>query len=247
MVVTIHAGIPAGTLTSGRAHNGEKKVVVVIPTLNEEGGIGHVLDRIEKALQHYNYGVLVVDGHSSDDTLKIAKNKGARIVMQPGKGYGDALRSGLGYACREMGADVVVMADGDGTYDPFDVPALVDPILKNESDVVIGNRFERMDGGAMPFINVVGNRILSLVARMLLDIDTSDTQCGLRAMRAELVSRVRMESEGMPFATEMLAKYKKMGARISEVPISYRARNGNSKMRRFRDGFGILRTIIAQV
>jgi glycosyltransferase involved in cell wall biosynthesis len=235
------------TPPSGTANEGEKKVVVIVPTLNEEGGIGFVLDRIEKALQHYNYGILVVDGHSSDDTLRIAKDKGARIVLQPGNGYGDALRSGFGYACREMGADVVVMADGDGTYDPFDVPAVVDPILKNESDVVIGNRFGRMDGGAMPLINVVGNRILSLVARMLLDIDTSDTQCGLRAMRAELVSRVRIESEGMPFATEMLAKFRKMGARISQVPVSYHVRTGNSKLRRFEDGFDILRTIFAEI
>ena len=231
----------------GTANHGEKKVVVIIPTLNEEKGIGFVLDRISKALLHYNYGILVVDGYSSDDTLRIAKERGAEVVMQCGKGYGDALRSGFGYACREMGADVVVMADGDDTYDPFDVPAVVDPILTNESDVVIGNRFERMDGGAMPFVNLVGNRILSLIARILLDVDVSDTQCGLRAMNAFLVRKVRIGSSGMPFATEMLAKFRKRGARISQVPVSYRARRGASKLRRFNDGFSILRTIFAEI
>lgn len=231
---------------AGSLPGGEKKVVVVIPTLNEEEGIGFVLDRMERALQHYNHAVLVVDGHSTDETLKIAETKGASIILQPNIGYGDALNAGFSYACRYMGADVVVMADGDGTYDAFDVPAVVDLILADKSDIVIGNRFERMDCGAMPLINVFGNRILSLITKILLDIDISDTQCGLRAMRADSVRTVRIESHGMPFATEMLAKFKKMGARISEVPISYRARHGNSKMRRFRDGLAILRTIIAQ-
>lgn len=231
----------------GHVHNGDRKIVVVIPTLNEEEGIGFVLDRIRKALRHYDYDVLVVDGHSSDDTSRIAKDRGAEIVLQAGKGYGDALNSGFSYACRYMGAEVVVMADGDGTYDPFDVPAVVDPILKDESDVVIGNRFGRMDCGAMPFINVIGNRILSLVVRILLDIDTSDSQCGLRAMRGELVRKTRIKSEGMPFATEMLAKFKKAGARFSQVPVSYHARKGDSKLRRFEDGFDILRVIFAEI
>jgi len=224
----------------------ERKIAVIIPTLNEEGGIGLVLDHVRKAMQHYNHHILVVDGHSTDDTLNIAKKKGASTLFQPGMGYGDALRAGFNHACQCMGADIIVMADADGTYDPYDVPALVNPILTNESDVVIGNRFDRMDGGAMPFINRVGNRVLSLIARILLGIHVSDTQCGLRSMRADLVRKVNIESDGMPFATEMLAKFKKAGARISESPVSYHARHGESKMRPFVDGFAILRRILAE-
>lgn len=227
--------------------NIEKKVAVIIPTLNEEKGIGLVLDHVKRAMQHYNHDVLVVDGHSTDDTLRIAKEKGALILFQPGIGYGNALRAGFRHACLSMDADIIVMADADGTYDPYDVPALVNPILTDEADVVIGNRFDRLDGGAMPFINRVGNRTLSLIAKILLRIDVSDMQCGLRSMRADLVRHVTFESDGMPFATEMLAVFKEKGARISEVPISYRARHGNSKMRRYRDGLAILRTIIAKV
>jgi glycosyltransferase involved in cell wall biosynthesis len=222
-----------------------QRVIVVVPTLNEESGIGPVLDRMGTVLEPYDHHVLVVDGHSSDSTVKIAQNKGAFTIFQPSNGYGDALKAGFAYACN-LGARVIVMVDGDGTYAPSDIPAVIDPILANESDVVVGNRFGQMDTGAMPLINIIGNRILSLVAKMLLEVDVSDTQCGLRSMRADLLRRVRIESEGMPFAVEMLAKFKKAGAKITEVPVSYHARHGESKMRIFKDGFAILRKILAE-
>lgn len=224
--------------------NAAKRVVVVVPTLNEENGIGQVLDRINKVLEAYEHHVVIVDGHSSDSTVKIAKEKGASIIFQPNKGYGDALRAGFKHACN-LGAHVIVMVDGDGTYDPHDFPAVINPILSNESDVVIGSRFELMDDGSMPFINIVGNRILSLTAKLMLGVDVSDTQCGLRAMHVDLVRGTNIEADGMPFATEMLVKFKKSGARISEVPVFYHVRKGNTKMKRFRDGFAILRIILA--
>lgn len=245
MAITENSTCP-GRLLERPPCNKEKKVAVIIPTLNEEKGIGLVLDHVKIAMQHYNHDILVVDGHSTDDTLRIVREKGASILFQSGIGYGDALRAGFGHACQSMDADIIVMTDADGTYDPYDVPALVNLILKDEADVVIGNRFERMNWEAMPFINRIGNRILSLIAETLLGIDVSDTQCGLRSMRADLVREVRLESDGMPFATEMLAKYKRVGARITEVPISYRARQGNTKMRRFRDGFAILQRILVE-
>lgn len=224
-----------------------EKIAVIIPTLNEEKGIGLILDRVKMAMEHYNYEILVVDGHSADGTLRIAKEKGVSILFQPGIGYGDALRAGFRHACQSMGAEIIVMADADGTYDPYDVPALANPILMDEADVVIGNRFGRMDDGAMTSINFIGNKILSLAARLLLELKVSDTQCGLRAMRASLLWKVEFKSDGMSFATEMLARFRKIGARISEVPVSYHVRRGNSKMRRFRDGFEILRMILVEV
>ena len=228
------------------AGNNAEKVIVVIPTLDEEAGIGFVLDRLEQALHSYNYDVLIVDGHSSDSTVKIAEGKGASIIFQRNKGYGDALRTGFVYAYDSFKADIIVMIDADGTYDPFDIPSLLQLVLENKADMAIGNRFNKMDGDAMPLINKVGNRILSLVGRILLQLDVSDTQCGLRAIRSDLARRVKTEADGMPFAIEMLARVKKAGARICEVPVSYYERRGFSKLSRFEDGFGILRKILAE-
>lgn len=236
----------------GRAHpqasdnNGTKKVIVVIPTLNEEEGIGLVLDNVGRALCSYNYNILVVDGRSSDNTVSIAKDKGAFVIFQRSKGYGDALRTGFAYAYNKLEADIIVMIDADGTYDPRDIPSMLGPVLENRADMTIGNRFDGMDGEAMPLINIIGNRLLSSVARLILQIDVSDTQCGLRAIQSDLARKVRTEADGMPFAIEMLARVKKAGARISEVPISYHERRGFSKLNRFEDGFSILRKIFTE-
>jgi glycosyltransferase involved in cell wall biosynthesis len=223
-----------------------KKVIVVIPTLNEETGIGLVLDNLSHAMRHYNCDVLVVDGHSSDNTVKIAKDKGAAIIFQCGKGYGDALRTGFVHAHDYLNADVIVMIDADGTYDPYDVPLLIQQVLEDKADMAIGNRFDKMDGDAMPLVNMVGNKMLSLVARILLQLDVTDTQCGLRAIRSNLAREIKIEADGMPFAIEMLARAKKAGAKIAEVPISYHERKGFSKLSRFEDGFGILRKILSE-
>jgi hypothetical protein len=119
-------------------------------------------------------------------------------------------------------------------------------VLENKADMAIGNRFGKMDGDSMPLINRVGNRILSLFGRILLQLDVTDTQCGLRAIRSNLARRVKTEADGMPFAIEMLAQAKKTGARISEIPVSYHARRGVSKLCRFEDGFDIFRKILAE-
>ncbi len=222
------------------------RVVVVIPTLNEEDGIGFVLDNLAKVLDSYNYAVLVVDGFSSDDTVQIAKCKGATVIFQNGKGYGNALKNGLAYACKHLNGDILVMMDADGTYDAQDVPALVHQLLKNDADMVVGNRLLKKDKEAMSLINEGGNRILSLVANILLQLNVSDTQCGLRVLRSSLVKKVRIKADGMPFAIEMLSKAKKAGAKIAEIPISYHERKGFSKLNRFKDGFNIIKKIMVE-
>ena len=114
-----------------------KKLVVVIPTLNEENGIGLVLDNLKVALHSYYCDVLVVDGYSIDKTVEIAKDRRANIIFQPSKGYGDAFRAGFNYACEKMNADIIVMTDADGTYDAFDVPIILGPILSKVSDILL--------------------------------------------------------------------------------------------------------------
>ena len=220
------------------------KLVIVIPAMNEEESIGHVLDEISKVLYGNNYSVVVVDGKSTDATADIATKKGAIVIGQKDIGYGDALLSGFIYALEELDPSIIAMMDADMTYDAKDIPVLMVPILKDDIDLAIGNRFGGMEKGAMTTTNMIGNKILSWIARVLLNLKVYDTQCGLRVFKANIVNKLTLTKKGMPFATEMLAKAKFAGLKIHEEPITYRPRIGEPKLVPIKDGIKILYTIL---
>lgn len=220
------------------------KIAIVIPTLNEHKAVGKVLDDVKQAMTGYQYEILVVDGHSKDGTDKIAENKGATVIYQRGKGYGNALKTGFFYARKRHNAKIVVMMDADQTYDPKHIPELVKPILKDKADMVVGNRFANMQKGAMPLVNRIGNRGLSMVAKMALGLEVFDTQSGMRAFKAELLDSMNLVAVGMPFAMEMLAEARAVDARICEVPVSYWPRVGKTKLNPVKDGGRILGTTV---
>ncbi len=226
-----------------------KKCVIVIPTLNEAHTLEVVLDGISEALRDepYDSSTLVVDGRSVDGTYEIAKRKASNAIYQKRKGYGDALRTGFLFARETLGADFLVMIDGDLTYDPRDIPKLLRPLIDDESDMVVGDRFQRMEKGAMSLTNKIGNRSLSWIVRATLGTDVHDSQCGLRALNADLIDVLDLGTEGMPFATELLAEAQFSGARITEVPVSYGVRKGQTKLSPLRDGFKIFGTIVRLV
>jgi len=215
------------------------RVVVVIPTLNEEKAIGEVIDGLKDSLRAYDYQVLVVDGHSKDRTVESASGRGATVIYQDNTGYGDALLTGFRHSKGRLSADAIAMLDGDGTYDPRDLPRILQPLLEGKADFVIGNRLERLEKGTMTFTNRVGNRLLSWVTSGILKIKAGDTQCGFRAFRSELVDAMDLKAGGMPFATEMLVEAKQAGAKIVEVPVVYHRRVGETKLHPLRDGLKI--------
>ncbi len=231
-------------ITEERLSLDVSRLVVVIPTFNESRSIGQVLDEVSHALTNMDYSVLVVDGHSTDGTCKIAREKGATVIYQHGVGYGDALLTGFTHAKENMGAEMIAMMDGDLTYNAEDIPVLMQHIMKDYKDLAVGNRFGGMEEGAMPFINRVGNKFLSWATRAFLKVRINDSQCGLRVFRASLVDRLSLTKEGMPFAVEMLAEAKFCGARISEAPVSYRPRVGEAKLCPLRDGLRIFGTVL---
>lgn len=216
------------------------KIAIVIPTLNECKAVGKVLSGIKDAMEGYEYHILIVDGHSIDGTDEIARGKGAEVIYQQGKGYGDALKTGFFYAKKRVKAKIIVMMDADLTYDPKHIPELVNPILKNDADLVVGNRFARMQKGAMPLVNRFGNKLLSLVAKVAIGLNVYDTQSGMRAFKSELLDRMNLMAVGMPLAMEMLAEAHSADAVICEVPISYRPRVGETKLHPVKDGGRIL-------
>jgi glycosyltransferase involved in cell wall biosynthesis len=211
-------------------------ISVIIPTKNEEEGISLVL----KQLLAVNIDeIIVVDG-SEDETATIAKKMGATIVIETRSGYGRALQTGI----EKAKGEIIVYIDGDYTYDPSDIHKLIEPIIKGEADVVLGNRFRgKIEKGSMKTLNIIGNKLLSKILSLLYSKQINDTQTGFRAFRKELVHKFTYSNYGMPYVTEQLLKFIKNGAMIKEISISYKKRIGKSKLSPLRDGFKILTTI----
>lgn len=215
------------------------KVTVIIPTLNEASAIGKVLSDMPKEL----FGEVIVVDSSSDDTPKIAQSFGAKIIYERRRGYGRALQSGI----EKANGDVVLYIDGDYTYDPMDIPRVVEPILRGECDVVLGNRLcELMHPGAMNLLNRFGNFIISLIFSVVFFRRVNDTQCGLRAIRKRFLDGLSYRDYGMSYVTEQLIKLVKRGAKIGNVRIKYRPRIGATKLCAWTDGFKILRVILCE-
>jgi len=211
------------------------KISVVIPTMDEPA-IQDVLDEVFDAMRGQNIEVIVVD-KSKDETARRAAQKGARVIHQERKGYGDAYLTGFKHVSEDT--DVVVILDGDKTYDPYDIPALI-AILNEGADLVIGNRLQLMDKEAMSKRNVFGNRMLTALLRSLYHVPISDSQSGMRAIKFAALNRLKLQSAHMPFASEMIIEAQKAGLNIAETPIKYRKRVGHPKLDPFRDAFSIV-------
>ncbi len=211
------------------------EVTVVIPTLNEEETIGEVVEEFVKR----GYSVVVIDGNSIDRTREIAEEKGAKVVVQSGKGKGQAVAE----AFEIVDSDVLVMIDGDGTYLPEEVDRLLEPIKKGIADHVIGNRFANYEKGAFTRLNLIGNKILNFFFRLAYGYELSDILSGYRALRRDVYKNVELRKTGFEVETELTVETIAKGFRIVEVPITYRRRGGRTKLNPVKDGIRIGKTI----
>src|SRR5262245_34045780 len=219
------------------------RVSVVLPCLNEEGAVGAVIDEAWQGIESTGLAgeVLVVDNGSTDRSVAIAEEHGARVVHEPERGYGSAYLRGLA----ESRGDLIVMADADGTYPLADLRPFVRS-LEEGNDLVLGSRFRgEIKAGAMPWLHRrVGNPVLTAVLNVFFRVRVSDAHCGLRAVRRSALRRLELDSTGMEFASEMILKAAKRGLRVDEVPIEYRPRIGESKLNTVRDGWRHLRFML---
>ena len=218
-------------------------VSVVLPTMNEEEAIKVVLPRIKEVLDEtgLDYEIIVVD-KSTDRTAEMARELGAIVVRQRGKGYGDAYLEGF----RRAGGRYILMMDPDGSYDPEDIPAILEPLLKGEADFVMGSRLKgKIDPGAMPWLHRrIGNPFLTWVLNLFFKAGISDAHCGMRAIKREALEKLPLKCRGMEFASEMVIEAAKHGLRIKEIPIRYHRRIGKSKLSSFKDGWRHLRLML---
>ena len=215
-------------------------VSVVIPTLNEAGSILETVTTINKELA-YPKEIIIVDGNSTDGTKEIIKDTNfCKLIVEPRRGYGLALRTGIKHAK----GDVVVMVDGDGTYDVKHINLLIDTLIRNDAELCQATRMYDLRK-AMGFTNFVANKIITFCFDFFYSQFLSDSQSGFRAISRSALEKVELYEDDMAFATEMLVQFAKKGFKMVEVPLAYRTRKyGRPKMRRIKSGIEIFTTMV---
>jgi glycosyltransferase involved in cell wall biosynthesis len=217
-------------------------VSVVIPCLNEAQNIEACVHAALDALGSMDVPgeVVVADNDSEDDSARLAERAGARVVVERRRGYGSAYLAGFAASRGRY----IVMADADLTYDFNEIPRFVAE-LQNGAEMVIGDRMDNIQPGAMPWLHrYIGNPILTGLLNLFFRTGISDAHCGMRAVRRDVLPRLDLRTTGMEFASEMVIRASKEKLRIAEFPIEYHPRGGESKLSSFRDGWRHLRFLL---
>lgn len=214
-------------------------VSVVIPTLNEAGNIAEALETIDREIA-YPKEIIIVDGNSTDGTLDIVRKANCKVIVEPRRGYGLALRRGM----KEAKGDVIIMVDGDGTYEVRHINQLLERMVATDAEMCLATRMYDPNK-AMGFFNFVGNKIITFCFNMVYKQNISDSQSGFRAIAHSAIEKVDFQETDMPFATEMLIKFVHKGFKIVEFPSNYKIRKyGKTKLRPINSGIEILTTIV---
>lgn len=186
----------------------EKELTILIPALNEEQTIGICVKKAKKFMEinNINGEILVADNYSKDRTAKLAKELGARIIEIPQKGYGNALIAGS----TEAKGKYTIIGDADNSYNFLEVLPILEE-LRSGYDLVIGNRYKgNLEKGSMKFSHkYIGTPIISLLGRLIHNIDVGDFNCGLRGYNTQKMNKLGCKSSGMEYASEMLIKSKR--------------------------------------
>lgn len=242
---------PAGDTQPG----GPGQIVILLPALNEERGIGPVMDRIPRAeleAAGYALSVWLVDGNSSDRTLEVGRDRGANVFVQKGQGKGTGMRQAFEHLLHardyadggSIDREFYIMLDADGTYPPEAIPEFVAALAKG-NDVVLGSRFRgRMADGAMTPLNVFGNRMLSTLARLLYGVPVTDVCTGMWGIRADSLRQISLKATGFDLEADLFGSMCLSGARSHELAIDYATRIGPAKLVPFRNGLQIAKRLL---
>ncbi len=229
-------------------------VTVILPCLNEELALPHCLEEIGRAILSLEKSLglktetLVVDNNSRDKSASIIKryatqNPSIHYIYAEDQGYGSAYLEGFKHAHGKY----IFMADADNTYNLGDLAKFIQPLHEGQADMVIGNRFAGKSDllTSMPWLHLhIGNPLLSFLVRIFFNVKVHDVHCGMRSITRETFSSLDLHTGGMEFASEMLIKTAKRHKKVIEIPIEYRPRIGDSKLRSFSDGWRHVRFIL---
>jgi glycosyltransferase involved in cell wall biosynthesis len=202
-------------------------VTVVIPTKNEEGLIAEII----AAARPHAAEILVVDGHSTDRTRDIAAEMGARVVLDAGRGKGEALRRSFVEARHE----ILVFIDADGSHEPKDIPRLLEPIRRGDAELVIASRTrggsDELHGTAEQLLRYIGSQVIMLAINYRWQVRLTDSQNGFRALRRDAARALRLKANLTTIEQEMLMRALKCGCRVVEIPShEFERRWGVSKV-----------------
>jgi dolichol-phosphate mannosyltransferase len=228
-----------------------KKITVLIPCYNEEGGIGSVISgfkAVAETVQGYSFEIIAIDNNSKDKTTEVAERHGATVLFESKKGKGNAMRSGFARVSDDT--DYVVMLDGDHTYRPAEVMRLIEPLDSGFCTVILGSRlYGKMHHDSMKLFNYLGNKLFTFLSRTIYGVQATDVLTGYYAWKAESVKKMlpHLTSDGFTIEIEMVTKMAKLGEQIFSVPVSYDARAGESNLKPVSDGIKIMRVLLGNV
>jgi len=203
---------------------------ILLPALNEEDGVADVLDRIQRLTLHRKglaYSVHLLDGHSTDRTRAVAAQRGAQVFVQTGSGKGSAFREFV----PQIKDKFAILMDSDGTYPPEVIPELVG-LLGPGTPIVLGSRLQgSMKDGAMSLTNYMGNRLLSWFASFLFGTRISDVCSGMWCFVSDRLKSLNLTATGFELEADIFAECARLEIPITEVPIEYGRRIGETKLR----------------
>ncbi len=225
------------------AHGESIEVSVVMPCLNEGGGIASCINKAKAAIKSNNLNaeIIVADNGSTDNSVEIARSLGARVIIQNEKGYGCAYQLGIS----EARGKYIIIGDSDDTYDFSEIMKFIHP-LRQGWEFINGSRLKgKIHTDAMPFLHrLLGNPLLSFILNLFFKSGFSDVYCGMKAFTREAYEKMKPVSPGMEFALELIIKASRLNMKRTEVVVDLHPRKGDSKLRTFRDGWRSLRFML---
>jgi len=222
------------------------KLTIIIPCFNEVNTIKKIIDKIIE-INNYEKEIIVIDDFSTDGSRQILseieKISISKLILNErnyGKGY--CIKKGI----EEATGDIVIIQDADLEYDPSDYKKLIEPIHKNQADVVYGSRFiGSEEKRVLYYWHTVGNKFLTTLSNMFTNINLTDMECCYKAFKTEIIKKIDLKENRFGFEPEVTAKLAKKNIRIYEVGIKYFGRKySDGKKITWKDGFAAIYCII---
>ena len=214
---------------------------IIIPAKNEEKTIAEIIKKVLK----YSNEIIIVDGHSTDNTKNIAESLGAKVILDNKRGKGAALKIGAENASKK----IIVFMDADGSHETSDIPKLVKPILEDKSDMVIASRMlggsDELHGTLPNFIRNVSSNLVQLAINYRFNVRLTDCENGFRAIKKDVFKDLNLKANDFDIEEEMFLKALKKNHHILEIPShEYERKFGKSQLSLFKIGYKFIYRLI---